>query len=155
MEPLPHIAEAHKRQLDLASSSAMEVAEKSDLRMTMRLDPVLYENARKNYEDELQGGNVWDEPEFVRDMMERHPEICTRPAGIKVRMPGDRAEGVKPANRHGRLKSRTRFSTWQGRSVRIEEDYVRRVRVVRCANSMVLLAEVCMDSGKVLQEAHA
>lgn len=75
----------------------------------MRVDEDVYEAAREENLDMMNGGNIWDEPEFRNDMARRHPELLS-PLRKKtfVVNPSER-QRVASRNRFGKVSTRTWF----------------------------------------------
>lgn len=74
----PKLEAARKRQVAVKAASkpsGMRTADGSDAHRALRVDKELFHNAINNYRDEGVR-NVWDEPEFVDDMVKRHPELA-------------------------------------------------------------------------------
>jgi len=90
------IAQAARRQAFVAQIRP-EARRLKDGELTMQVEPVLFHNARIENKRVYGVENIWDEPEFRRDMARRHPEIRVRSrGGIRV---GGRGVGPAAAGR--------------------------------------------------------
>jgi|GEM_PF-2312523 len=96
----------------------------------MRVDEEVYENARLANLESCGGRNVWDDPEFCRDMARRHPELVSHRRGttFAVGAPGKESYGglMKARSRHGKVATRVRFRG----HLRIEDDFNAGVRTI-------------------------
>jgi hypothetical protein len=85
--------------------------------MGLRVHEDVYENARLANLREMNGGNIWDEPEFRADMLRRHPEISGKVRSSSFRVHRTAGPLTAPRNRFGKVSRRIWFEP--GR--RIEE----------------------------------
>jgi hypothetical protein len=76
--------------------------------LPLSIDAEVYEQARLANLEVYGGRNCWDDPEFVRDMAERHPEIRNEVRGNTFCF-AKRMGGGKMRSRYGKVKERIRF----------------------------------------------
>lgn len=73
----------------------------------LRVDEDVYEAAREENLEAMNGGNVWDEPEFRADMARRHPELMGPMRSKSFVLNASERPRVAKRNRFGKVKERT------------------------------------------------